>query len=99
MLKFSTLIITISLFLSGCCSVSGKFYETKVGDVHKDTPKEDLILYGYSEFLQTGYKSQGNEEWLTYYDWTTYKLDEDLITFHLIDGKLVDWKKTYPKEK
>lgn len=65
---------------------------TSLGIVYVGMPKEDLYKTGFTELLQKDYHKEGNEEWITFSNWTTEERG-DLITFHLVDGKVVDWEK------
>ncbi len=65
---------------------------TELGLVYEGMPKEDLYKTGFTDLTQKDYRQEGNEEWITFSDWTTEERG-DTITFHLEDGKVKDWKK------
>ena len=69
---------------------------TELGLVYEGMPKEDLYKTGFTEYLQKDYRREGNDEWITFSDWTTNERG-DLITFRLKDGKVVDWER--PKKE
>jgi len=73
---------------------------TALGIVYVGMPKEDLYETGFTEYLQKDYRQEGNEEWITFSDWTTEE-SGDRVTFHLIDGKVKSWGKfiTEPENK
>jgi len=77
---------------------TAKKLATALGIVYVGMSKEDLYKTGFTEYLQKGYRQEGNEEWITFSDWTT-ETSGDLITFHLIDGKVKGWERhEKPKE-
>lgn len=61
------------------------------GMVHIGMSKEDLYNV-FGEALEKGYRGKGNEEWITFSDWTTEEVG-DIITFYLTDGKIKGWFK------
>ena len=63
---------------------------TELGVVYVGMPKEDLAKIGYDELTQKGYRKEGDEEWITYLNWSN--LEKDLVTFYIVDGKVKDWK-------
>lgn len=65
---------------------------TEPGIVYVGMPKEDLYKTGFTELMQKDYHKDGNEEWITFLDYSTEE-HGDLITFHLTDGKVVDWER------
>ena len=71
---------------------AAKKLATALGIVYVGMPKEDLYKTGFTELLQKDYRQEDNEEWITFSDWTTEK-SGDLITFHLIDGKVEGWQR------
>lgn len=64
---------------------------TELGVVYIDMPKEYLEKAGYTKLLRKGYRREGNEEWITYLNWTTEEPD-DLATFYIVDEKVKGWK-------
>ena len=63
---------------------------TAMGVVYVDMSKEALYQV-FTKEGQKGYYKEGNEEWITFSDWTTEK-PGDKITFYLRDGKVKGWK-------
>lgn len=63
---------------------------TDLGIVYVGMPKEDLYKV-FTQLQQKGYYKQGNEEWITFSNWTT-KEPDDTVTFYLRDGKVKGWK-------
>lgn len=70
---------------------------TEMGYVYEGMPKEGLYKV-FSDLQQKDYRKVGNEEWITFSDWTTEE-PGDLITFHLVDGKIKGWEKPERKRK
>ncbi len=68
---------------------------TELGFIYIGMSKEDLYKV-LSEVQQIDHRQEGSEEWITFSDWTTEER-RDLITFHLVDGKVEGWEK--PKKK
>jgi len=98
------LLTILILFLSGCVTRTGKIENalygwekqtsnliTELGVVYVGMPKEDLEKAGYTELIQKGYKSEGNEEWITFLNWTTEE-PGDRVTFYIVDGKVKGWQ-------
>lgn len=102
MINDKKLILSLIAFLFSATTFALELPETtkqlatSLGLVYEGMPKEKLYETGFTELLQKGYRQEGNDEWITFSDWTTEERG-DLITFHLKDGKVVDWAR--PKEK
>ena len=65
---------------------------TAMGIVYVGMPKEALYEV-YTPITQKGYRKVGNEEWITFSDWTTEK-PGDRVTFYLKEGKIKGWEKS-----
>ena len=61
--------------------------------------KEELADAGFTEENLLDYRKKGNEEWVTFYDWSSP--GEEIITFYFVDGRLQQWMfpPATPKEK
>lgn len=88
------LLLTILIFLlcfSALAQEPNAKIITELGIVYVGMPKEYLAEAGYTDLLQKGYRREGNEEWITFLNWTTEEPD-DLVTFYIVDGKVKGWK-------
>lgn len=77
---------------------TAKQLATALGIVYVGMPKEDLYKTGFTEYLQKDYRQEGNEEWITFLDYSTEERG-DLITFHLVDGKVRGWERHGPEKE
>lgn len=71
---------------------TAKKLATALGIVYVGMPKEDLYKTGFTELLQKDCREEGNEEWITFLDYSTEKKG-DLITFHLINDRVESWER------
>jgi hypothetical protein len=68
-----------------------KILAPEIGAVYEGMPREDLYKV-FTDLQQKDYRKEGNEEWITFSDWTTEERG-DLITFHLVDGRVEGWER------
>lgn len=94
MKKLLPLLIALFVSVTAVAQDTPKHVKTlapELGLVYKGMPKEDLYKV-FTDLTRKDYRQEGNEEWITFSDWTTEE-SGDLITFHLVDGKVEGWQR------
>ena len=100
LLPIIVLFLLISLVSSAACaniqlSVSVREQEplvTKLGTIHVGMLKKNLYKIFNKEF-ERDYRKEDNKEWITFFDWTTEAVLDDIITFYIMDRKVMSWFK------
>lgn len=67
---------------------------------YKGIVYEGMSLQGvyraFDKALEKSHRKEGNEEWITFINWTTEE-PADLVTFYLLDGKIKGWEEKRPE--
>ena len=69
----------------------------KAGTIHKGMPKEEIVLIGFTKETMLDYYTYDGLEFMVFSDPTTVSF-EDIVTFIIKDGKVIDWFKGYRDE-
>ena len=68
-----------------------------LGTIYKGMPKEELVLMGFTKETMLDYYTYDDLEFMVFSDPTTVSF-EDIVTFIIKDGKVIDWFKGYRDE-
>ncbi len=63
------------------------------GIVYEGMPRYHLYDV-FDRTLEKNYRKEGNEEWITFSNWTTEE-PEDVVTFYLVNGKVKEWREKW----
>jgi len=82
-------------YVGGLSKKKSEFQEkelkTRRGNISVGTEKDELYEI-FTKHHQKGYRAIGDQEWITFLDWTT-KDSKDTITFYIEDEKVKGWNK------
>jgi hypothetical protein len=71
-----------------------KILKPNVGTIYKGMPRQDLLLAGFNKETMLDYYTYDDMEFMIFSDPTTVSF-EDIITFIVKGGEVVDWFKGY----
>ena len=74
-----------------------RIFKSESGAAYKGMPKEELPVIGFTKETMLDYYTYDNLEFMVFSDPTTVSF-EDIVTFVIEDGKVIDWFKGYKED-